>query len=54
MQIKVLDRKHYLLEGYKQLSDRNYYTELENDPTDLYRNEVQNAVEGMYQIGKLM
>jgi hypothetical protein len=49
----VMDRIEYLTEGYRQLSDLNYYKELDTDPTEQYRIEVQNAVEDLYQNGEI-
>jgi hypothetical protein len=49
----VLDRKDYLREGYRQLSDKKSYKELESDPTECFRLEVRNKLEDMYQDGEI-
>ena len=54
VQIRVLqDRIDYIREDYKQLSDTNFYRELENDPTEDYRREIQHVIKYMYQSGEL-
>ena len=49
----ILDRLDYLKEGYRQLSDANFYRKLENNPTENYRKEIQDFVEDMYQNGEI-
>jgi hypothetical protein len=49
----VQNRIDYLREGYRQLSDEEAYKALNKDPTELYRREIVNMVEDMYQSGEL-
>ena len=51
--VVIQNRREYLREGYRQLSDTNSYRELQNDPTDEFRHEVRNVVEDMYQSGEI-
>jgi hypothetical protein len=51
--VVLWDRKDYLKEGFRQLSDRLFYRELEVDPTEQYRKEIQNVVEDLYQSGEI-
>jgi hypothetical protein len=51
--IVVQDRADYLREGYKQLSDKKFYRELEVDPTEEFRKEIQFVVEDLYQSGEI-
>ena len=47
--VVVIDRLEYFKEDYRQLSDRSYHRQLDKDPTETYRIEIQNAVEDLYQ-----
>ena len=47
--IVILDRLDYLREGYKQLSDTNFYRHLEEDLTSEHVREISLAVEQMFQ-----
>ena len=51
--VVIMDRLDYLKEGYRQLSDTNYYTRLQNNPTDDFRKEIEGFVEDMYQNGEI-
>jgi hypothetical protein len=51
--LAVMDRIEYLKEGYRQLADTNYYKQLDTDPTQTFRIEVQNLVEDLYQQGEI-
>ena len=44
-----MNRLDYLQEGYKQLSDTNYYRRVDIDLTDTHVKEIRNLVEDMYQ-----
>ena len=44
-----MNRADYLREGYKQLSDVNFYTHLEEDLTKKHMDEIKGIVEDMYQ-----
>ena len=48
-----MDRLDYLREGFRQLSDIKYYTRLDREPTSLFRKEVADFVEDMYQNGEI-
>ena len=51
--IVIQNRKDYLMEGYKQLSNTDFYQKLDHNPTELYRVEIQNFIEDMYQNGEI-
>ena len=51
--IVILNRSDYLKEGFRQLSNTEFYTQLDHNPTDQYRTQVQNAIEDMYQNGEI-
>ena len=51
--VVLLNRSDYLSECYRQLTDTKYYSKLDHNPTDLYRLDVLNQVEDMYQNGEI-
>ena len=51
--IVVIDRVDYLKEGYRQLSDSNFYSHQEHDLTERHMKEVSNRVEDMFQDGEI-
>ena len=51
--IVIQNRSDYLREGYKQLSNHDFYMELNYDPTELNRITVQNKIEDMFQNGEI-
>ena len=48
-----MERFDFLREGYRQLTDTNFYTQLEKEPTSDFRKEVAGFVEDMYQYGNI-
>ena len=48
-----MQREDYLKEGYRQLSDTNYYRKLEHDPTAEFHTKIRNFLEDMYQNGEI-
>jgi hypothetical protein len=51
--VVIMDRLDYLREGYKQLANTQFYTKLDQNPTEKHRIEVQNIVEDMFQNGEI-
>ena len=49
----ILDRLDNLTEGYKQLNYPFFYKEVEEDPTEKFRVDIQNFVEDMFQNGEI-
>ena len=47
--IVIMDRKDYLLEGYKQLSDRTFYMRVKEDLTTKHVKEINDLIEDTYQ-----
>ena len=47
--IVIMNRADYLREGYKQLSDANFYTHMEEDLTKKHMDEIKGLVEDLYQ-----
>ena len=43
----VMNRRDYIREGYRQLSDSNFYTKLDNDPTDKVTQKVTAIMQDM-------
>ena len=51
--VVVMNRCDYLAEGYRQLSDRKFYQQLESNPTDDYRKEINSVIDSMYARGEI-
>ena len=51
--IVILNRTDYLREGYKQLSNTEFYLPVPDDLTESHRRTVQNKIEDMYQDGDI-
>ena len=51
--VVIMQREDYLKEGYRQLSDINYYRKLDHDPTAEFHKKVMNFLEDMYQNGEI-
>ena len=42
--IVIMNKEDYIHEGLRQLSDHNFYEELEEDPTKNYNNQIYQAL----------
>ena len=51
--IVILNRSDYLIEGYKQLSNDDFYLELDTDPTESNRKLIQDTIEDLFQNGEI-
>ena len=51
--VVILDREDYLTEGFKQLSDVNFYQKQDSDLTEKHRTEVQNFITKLYHEGEI-
>ena len=51
--IVILNRKDYLLEGFTQLANREFYQEIPDDLTENHRVIIQNQIEDLYQNGEI-
>ena len=51
--IVIQNRSDYLKEGYNQLSNHDFYLELDRDLTEEHRVTVQNKIEDMFQNGEI-
>ena len=40
-----MNREDYIKEGLRQLSDDNYYEELNDDPTVIYNNQIHQTLQ---------
>ena len=51
--VVILNREDYLSEGYKQLSDTNFYLKQDSDLTEKHRIEVQSFLDSLYNDGEI-
>ena len=51
--VVILNREDYLTEGYKQLSDVNFYQKQDSDLTEKHRTEVQSFITKLYYEGEI-
>ena len=51
--VVILNREDYLTEGYKQLSDENFYLKQDSDLTEKHRIEVQSFLQSLYNDGEI-
>ena len=51
--VVILNRDDYLSEGYKQLSDTNFYLKQDSDLTEKHRIEVQSFLDRLYNDGEI-
>ncbi len=51
--VVILDREAYLKEGFKQLSNANFYKYLDHNPTSRFEQQINDIVEDMYQNGEI-
>ena len=51
--VVILNREDYLVEGYKQLSDTNFYQKQDSDLTETHRVEVQDFICKLYNDGEI-
>ena len=49
----IQNRTDYLKEGYRQLSNTDSNRELDHNPTENFRTEIQNYIENMYENGDI-
>ena len=46
-----MSKEAYMTEAYKQLTNRQYYCKLKEDPTEDHANKIKDLVQEMYQNG---
>lgn len=51
--IVILDKVDYLKEGYRQLENKDFYTELTEDPTKLFESEICRELNSLHKEGKI-
>ena len=51
--VVVMNRDDYIAEGYKQLSDTNFYMKVDTDLTEHHRQLVQSYINKMYDDGEI-
>ncbi len=51
--VVIINRSDYLKEGFKQLSNTNFYKHTEVNCTNEFENEINNFIEDMYQNGEI-
>ncbi len=51
--VVILNKKDYIAEGMRQLSDKKFYKKLDTDPTEAYNDKIKEVVEQLCKDGEI-